>query len=89
MKKDTKKNLALSLVFTISTNLISIPIKAFTNKSALYGRDNIINIIKNKSCKTCFNFDINWIVYIVQIITSFFIFYFILYTISKRRNKNG
>ena len=89
MIKNNKTGIITSIIITILTNLLSIPIKATTTYHSFYGRDNIINYIKNNTCKTCYNFSIDWLVLFIQTIIIFVVSYFILTVFNKRRHKNG
>lgn len=89
MNQKIKMNLIISIIVTTITNLLIIPLKASTYKKTFYGRDNIINVLKNKSCKLCYNYDINYLFLVFQIIFVFIICFILLNLFDKRRNNNG
>ena len=82
-----KRKIIISIFFTIIFDLFFIPIKGYGKYSSLYAKDNIINIIKQNSCDICINYQIAYLILIIQSIIVFIIIFLILNLFKKEKLK--
>ena len=80
-----KKRVIISIIITIILDLLFIPIRGYGKFSSLYAKDNIINIVKQNSCNICINYQIAYLVLIIQTIIIFIIIYLILSLFKKEK----
>ena len=82
-----KINILISLITSIITCLLFIPIYSKTTYNIYYGRTNIFSLIKQNSCKLCYNYNINWILLILQFIIIYILVILILKPFNKKERK--
>ena len=82
-----KTNNLIAFITAITTSLIFVPIYTKTSYDTYYGRTNIFLLLKQNSCKLCYNYNINWILLIIQFIIIYILVIFILKQFNKKERK--
>ena len=87
MKK--RYNFFIAFITTVVVSSVFIPIYIKTSYDTFYGRTNLISLIQQNKCDMCYNYNVNWLLLIIQSVVIYIFVLLILKLTTKKERKNN